>query len=1027
MLLFAVVFPILTSASSRTTTPLISPEQFRRFRHLTVNDGLSQNLVIFIHQDRRGFMWFGTAGGLDRYDGVEFKHYRTIKGITRQPVYFYSCLEQNDSTFWLGTDAGLLKFNPITNTGELEIPSGFDSRVSTIALFFLTEVGNEALIFGMTELGLLRFDIPTKTFSLIVSGQHVRPDKPTGEIVGITPLDGGRALILSMSGLMMYDDHTRSTRQLASFPSKHTANCMWMDRKTGILWIGTTNGLLKFADNTLSSASLPRSNLPTGKNISVESLFGDTHGTLWIGTSSGLLAFTPVQNEMLSYANHPADPFSILSGPVVALFEDRAQNLWMSIHDQGVSRLDLKRQKFGTITNRPGYPKQLNSLLVSSIIVQPDGNLWIAADGLHYVDRSRNTITEFPLKLPPPASASATRVMRITSVNDSVLYIITEGRIYVYDTRAHRVKELHVDGRPYQDVRRFHILPASRTAICFLPDSIVELDLTRQHRIATLVRFGEENNFPRQAGCTSILADQKGTIWFGTNVGLFSYDRKRRVFRRITDLSRDDAIPPGQPVLSMALAANGILWIGTDSGLRRFDPATGATRSYTVASGLPNDKIWCTLADSNNSVWLGTNRGLVRLREEASGTHSLRVYTPVDGLPSNEFSMGVAAMDAKGTIYFGTSDGVVYWLPSALAENPHLPPVVLTQANMYDVPITFGQDVAFLNTITIPYDKKVLSFSYAALDFTDPARNQYAYMLKGYDEKWNDAGTRRQAFYTNLDPGEYTFRVKASNNDGVWNDEGLTVRLTIVPPFWMTWWFRGLAAIGLLGIAGGAIRYVELRKIKARLARLEQERAMERERTRISQDMHDELGANLTSLSMITEIARRSLTNQSQADEQLRKASDIASETVRRLDEIVWAVNPKADNLANLAAYISEYAQEFFSATPIRLRFEFSEQMPHVPLASDVRHSIFLVVKEALNNIVKHSCASEATIGLAVENGLVVIAIRDNGKGFDASTESQLGNGIRNMRQRIESVGGKLSVQSSSGSGTIVRMEIARP
>ena len=202
---------------------------------------------------------------------------------------------------------------------------------------------------------------------------------------------------------------------------------------------------------------------------------------------------------------------------------------------------------------------------------------------------------------------------------------------------------------------------------------------------------------------------------------------------------------------------------------------------------------------------------------------------------------------------------------------------------------------------------------------------------------------------------------------------------------------------------------------------------MERERTRISQDMHDELGANLTSLSMITEIARRSLTNQSQADEQLRKASDIASETVRRLDEIVWAVNPKADNLANLAAYISEYAQEFFSATPIRLRFGFPEQMPHVPLASEVRHSIFLVVKEALNNIVKHSCASEATIGLAVENGLVVIAIRDNGKGLDASTESQLGNGIRNMRQRIESVGGKLSVQSSSGSGTIVRMEIARP
>jgi signal transduction histidine kinase len=318
----------------------------------------------------------------------------------------------------------------------------------------------------------------------------------------------------------------------------------------------------------------------------------------------------------------------------------------------------------------------------------------------------------------------------------------------------------------------------------------------------------------------------------------------------------------------------------------------------------------------------------------------------------------------------------------------------------------------------------VFSVTYAALDFTDPSRNRYQYKMEGYDDHWVDAGTRREAFYTNLDPGTYTFLVRASNNDNVWSDTPLAVEITIVPPFWMTWWFRGILVVAIIGAGGATLRYLELRKIKRRLERVEQERALERERARISRDMHDDLGANLTSLSMLAEIARMSLDDREKTDAQLQRITSLSTDVVRSLDEIVWAVNPRADHLGNLTAYLSEFAQEFLSSSQIRIRFDFASSLPDAALSSEQRHNIFLVVKEALTNVVKHASASEARLSLGMSGDVLWIEVQDNGTGTGKREKTSPGNGVRNMQQRMESIGGRFSMRNVEPSGVVVRLEV---
>jgi signal transduction histidine kinase len=298
------------------------------------------------------------------------------------------------------------------------------------------------------------------------------------------------------------------------------------------------------------------------------------------------------------------------------------------------------------------------------------------------------------------------------------------------------------------------------------------------------------------------------------------------------------------------------------------------------------------------------------------------------------------------------------------------------------------------------------------------------------DPDWVEAGTRRVAYYNNLDPGTYHFRVVACNNDGVWNTAGAEVAVALQPHFWQTWWFLGSLAAFALAAAGGSVRYNTKKRVQRELKRLEQQHAIEQERTRIARDMHDEIGAKLTKISFLGALAKRKLAVPGEAEKQIDKMSQTAREMIGALDEIVWAVNPANDTLDHLATYLCRYAAEFFENSPVLCQFDIPPQLPHHRLSTDVRHNVFLAVKEALNNALKHAGATNLRLQISVPADVCQIVIADNGRGFSEGKfptaagaaggvrSMRIGNGLTNMRQRLTAIGGQCLVESEAGQGT---------
>jgi signal transduction histidine kinase len=344
-------------------------------------------------------------------------------------------------------------------------------------------------------------------------------------------------------------------------------------------------------------------------------------------------------------------------------------------------------------------------------------------------------------------------------------------------------------------------------------------------------------------------------------------------------------------------------------------------------------------------------------------------------------------------------------------------------------PVSGAAKDSHLDSLRLRPGKHTLEFRYTGISFDAPERVRFRFRLEGLDPNWLEAGTRRVAQYSFVPPGTYRFRVIACNGDGIWNEQGAGLELTVLPHFWQTWWFRGSAVFAtiMLSVIGG--RVVVRRRLQQRLKRLEQDRALERERTRIAQDLHDIMGAKLCRISFMSEHVRRSETLPATLQEHIRSMSDDSREVLRSLDEIVWAVNPEKDTLEHLVIYIVQYAREYFRRTGIECETVIPQHLPAQPLTSQSRHHLFLAVHEALTNILKHSGATQAKIAITCRGNDLEITISDNGKGFDPasnghgspSSDAGFRNGLGNMRRRMTELGGECRLESHAGQGATVR------
>ncbi|MGE5497006.1 MAG: triple tyrosine motif-containing protein, partial [Syntrophothermus sp.] len=412
--------------------------------------------------------------------------------------------------------------------------------------------------------------------------------------------------------------------------------------------------------------------------------------------------------------------------------------------------------------------------------------------------------------------------------------------------------------------------------------------------------------------------------------------------------------------------------------------------------------------------WLSTNKGISKFDLKRK---SFRNYSPGDGLQSYQFNGGAFFKNSRGEMFFGGIKGLNSFYPDSVKDNRVIPPIVFTNFLIFNKSVKTGEDSPLKKSITetdeirLNYNQSVFSFEFAALHYSNPSENQYAYKLEGFDKNWNYSKNRRFASYTNLDPGTYTFRVIGSNNDGVWNKTGASVRIIIAPPYWKTWWFISLCFLLLICIIW-LIFAIRMRHLLA----------IERLRLKISADLHDDIGTRLTEISMLSDIASSMDTQRESTEikETVKKVGSIARNLIDNMSDIIWLINPKKDSLNELFLKLRDSYEEILSYSQILLHINNAEFLEQIKLPIEYRKHLYLIFKEALNNALKYSNCTEISINTQVNGKILDITLYDNGIGFETDRQSS-GNGLGNMKARAEQIKGTLRIQSKPGEGTMIK------
>lgn len=937
------------------------------------DDGLPQNSVHAIAQSEDGYLWVGTHEGLARFDGVRFT---PPDDKTLKHGWITALCAGSDGSLWIGCEGSgvaRMKDGRFTWLAETNGLLGNQTRC-------LLESKDGSLWIG-SESGLTRFkDGKLTTFT-------DRNGLGDNSIRAICEGADGNLRVATRRGLStVRSDGSITNVVLAVGMVGNALRCVEVDAQ-GRIWTGSNEGL-NCVDGGRRTFFSVNEGLPDRVTTV---LYKDRRGELWVGTYSGLAKI-----EDQTIISRPMSE-GVPGDRIYAVFQDREDNLWVGSWD-GLCRVTPAR--FKTYSTQEG----LNCNNVMSVCEDGAGTIWFGTWG--------------------------------GGLNE-----LRDGKIYGYGA---------TNGLTH--------------------DLVLSLHAARDRSLWVGMEFGgglnrlqegARNSFTAQAGLTNVAIrviheDREGTLWLGTSAGI------KRLRNGLTAYTTAQGLA-GNLVMAICEDQSGGLWFGTDGGLSRW--AGGAFTNFTTADGLSHNGVNAIYEDRDGVVWLGTKGGGLNRFQNGKFT----AYTSEQGLFSDEvyeileddagffwmscrkgiFRVSRRELDALdrgeveklNCIAYGKADGLIsvqcngvakpagwkgrdgqLWFPtirgavsvdSRIKTNLRPPPVIIEEIvadrNTLRPAASTGPDFGI---ITVPPGRGELELRFTALSFQAPEKNRFRYRLEGVDRDWVDGDTSRAIRYNNVTPGEYEFRVTACNNDGVWNTTGAAILLIYQPHFWQTLWFKLaiFAAVALLLTAF----------YRARVKRL---RAIENLRVQIAADLHDDVGSRLTKVAMVTEHVDAETPADDRNKPLIRNIAGTTREIIQAMDEIVWTINPKNDTLEHLANYIFQYAQDFFQNSSVRCRMDLPAHLPELTLSTQERHNLFMAVKEALTNVLKHSRATEVRISLVSAGGKLTITIADNGCGFATEPVPDSGNGLANMRQRLERIGGRLSLESRPGGGTEIRME----
>jgi signal transduction histidine kinase/ligand-binding sensor domain-containing protein len=1028
----------------------------------TGENGLRSSSVTAIAQTPDGYLWAGTYNGLARFDGVRFVTFDPANTPALQRARVRRLNVDANGTLWINSyDGSLSTFRD--GAFQLEWKGDGSSDATTTMI----SSRSNAITFLLHAGELLRrrsTDAQWQTF------------RPPGLSSGTICAEDGEGTIWGRGRdqrLWRFSNDAFELVPTNSGLQGTLIHCLTIDPK-GKLWIGTDKEVACWNGSSFETMT------PTNgeSSLSVSWIQIPRDGDAWI------IANERVRRARGRQWTFEAEPCrGLFSGfqDRLGMQEDRNGGIWIYHYGKGLFhiRSDGYVRQLALEENFPGER-------VDCFYEDREGNLWTGVDrgGLVRLRQKR-----FVSVIPSDERAQrGSRAATLEEDNDGTSIAPQSGERRIAKAAVSVAED--IDGAIWLGTygggllrlrdgiwQSFSVPGGTRRGFVFsvCPDGEGRL----------WVSAGDEDLFlktqeqfqpitPAVHGVKAILAGRDGRVWIANKSGLWCWNKGQlRQFRAVDGIRRTDvralAEGPGgiiwagagdgtlyriatnhvdsfkasdassaQPIWSLYADDDGSVWAGTfRGGLLRFHD--DHFDRFTAKDGLPDDVICQILDDGGGRLWIGSQQGIFWVAKseldaftrDKTRAINCTAYGRYDGLPSLECSgsyQPAACRTRDGHLLFCTLKGVVSVNPQDLAPNRLPPPVVIEDV------LVDGQsqsDSSAVRTsssplLTIPPGKRQIEFRYTGLSFVSPDRVRFRYQLVGLDKNMIDGGTRRSAQYSFLRPGNYTFQVTACNNDGVWNSQSASVSLKVLPHFYEAWWFWPSITLMAAASVAIAVRQIVVRRLHRKLEELERQRAVERDRARIAKDIHDDLGAGLTQITLLSELARREPATQAEAH--LKRISDSARKLTRAIDEIVWAVDPQHDTLSGLMDYVSAFTEDFLRTAGIRCRMDMPTVLPELHLRAELRYNLFLALKEALNNVVKHARATEVRLRLRLDADSFTVTIEDDGQGLPVGAAVEngerlvAGHGLPNLEKRLAAIGGRCIVQSARAQGTRIEL-----
>ncbi len=970
------------------------------FSSYGVDDGLPQSTIWSIVEDRHGFLWIGTSDGVCRFDGYNFTSYRNDPKDSNSILggLYFRFYKDSSSNLWIISQNGISLYNDVKDnfikifTYEKEYPSpNYNSIFGEDAQYIWAGISTYALIKidKHTHKVVAIKDAGYANFSEFASWQSGFISK--GKIWSAG----------SNTDCYVYDINTAKLNRI---PVPYLYKIV--DFNDSEVLAATFKELILFNKNDLSYKTIPFIFCQKSEG-GVTDIFIESDSTIILTCPQGLFYVDThswkVTKCIQSFTRGQKRSYKYLQ----CIYKDISGNLWVGSNGDGLKKITAPYKRFKYYSSF----KETGNLVKA--IYADNTNLYVGYfdNGLDIFNKQTGFIRNVPLLSPV---SPQNNLYTITSLDSSHLlfnqsnenflssYCLTDYTLSLLSPVISRVlpnfREL-ANSYPF-------FLKNGNIIYTVLGEYLISLDVSSPTNIRAEIVHQFSGNI-----LVCAYKDSEGKIWVGALNGAFCIEN---------ETAKKIALPEVVLVKTINEDAKGNIWVGTIRGIYVLDNKGSILHYYSETNGLSNQFIYGILRDEDGNMWFSHNKGLSVYK---SKTNTFRHYTKDDGLQSNEFNTGAYFKAADGELFFGGINGVNSFYPREIIDNPHAPKVVITSIQLFDQPLKTDTSYWNIHSLNFLYTQNSLSFEFAGIEFTNPLKNQYAYMMEGLDNDWINVGDKRFARYAALPPGNYTFKVKASNGDGTWQNTPTMIQITISPPFWQTIWFRLLCVLLLVGIITGIILLIQRQRHKRQIRAMELQQKIQLERERISRDLHDNVGTQLSLISNNIEWVTHPLKviSEYEKSDKLQFVNNTARDIISTLRETIWALNKEQISLEEFTDKLKAFTQKQLTIYPgIELDI-IEDAKDTVILGPSEALNLFRICQEAITNALKYANATKITIMFQSNGEKYKISIADNGKGFDTNlVNPALQNGLENMKYRAKDILGILEIRTGIGEGTTI-------